>query len=110
MSEDDDIVDVSAADALVVRRPHCAHCGMTASDIMERRRAKDPLIKTDAAVLVEMQPGPDGRPWHLCVPCWVPGKVERPVGEQSPPQPTQPKAVKVIRPRAPRKPKATAQH
>jgi len=26
-----------------------------------------------AMILLEMKPGPDGKPWYLCVPCWFEG-------------------------------------
>lgn len=102
MGEDDDTVDLAAAAALVVRPPHCEHCDVTADEIIERHRARVPPCQ-GCAVLIEMQPGPDGKPWYLCAGCWVPGRVDRPVGEQSPPPVTQPRAVKVTKPKVSKK-------
>ncbi len=78
----------------------CEHCGRTADDIAAQR-AK---TKTGPGVvlMVEMEPGQDDRAWQLCVECWLPGRVDRPVGEQTRPDPT-PKVVKVTRPRQQKK-------
>jgi len=79
----------------------CEHCGRTADDIAAQRAAK---TKSRGAVvlMVGMVPGQDGKAWQLCVECWLPGRVDRPVGEQTRPEPT-PKAIKVTRPRQQKK-------
>lgn len=79
----------------------CEHCGRTADDIAARPTAKTKTGRR-AVLMVEMEPGRDGKAWQLCVECWLPGRVDRPVGEQTRREPT-PKAVKVTRQRQQKK-------
>lgn len=71
-----------AADVELRIEPQCEHCPYTIARAFHQAR----LSAGKAAylgVLVEMLPGEDGKPWFLCIPCWLDGLIRGKTGEGS---------------------------
>lgn len=72
--DEDEIPDI-APDALPAPQgDHCEVCGKT------------PDHQPDGpgrVTLLAMQPGSDGKAWHLCARCWIPIKLDKPAIQQA---------------------------